>query len=130
MPWAPPGSKQVLATMHEFDGTPSFMDPRAILASVLKRYDDRGLTPVVATELEFYVVEDNWRETGKPMPPKPPMAPPPKGRISIFGGGSASPSSSAPPIFGENPIAASTAVIAAHFRHADVCIVSSQGNFE
>ena len=70
MPWAPPGSKQVLATMHEFDGTPSFMDPRAILASVLKRYDDRGLTPVVATELEFYVVEDNWRETGKPMPPK------------------------------------------------------------
>lgn len=70
MPWAPEGSKQVLATMHEFDGTPSFMDPRAILASVLKRYADRGLTPVVATELEFYVIEDDWRETGKPMPPK------------------------------------------------------------
>ncbi|CAN7648164.1 glutamine synthetase family protein [Rhizobium sp. LjRoot30] len=70
MPWAPAGSSQVLATMHELDGTPSFMDPRAILASVLKKYDDRGLTPVVATELEFYVVEDDWRETGKPTPPK------------------------------------------------------------
>ncbi|TWF56948.1 glutamine synthetase family protein [Neorhizobium alkalisoli] len=69
MPWAPEGSKQVLATMHEFDGTPSFMDPRAILAALLKRFDDRGLTPVVATELEFYVVEDDWRETGKPRPP-------------------------------------------------------------
>lgn len=69
MPWAPEGSMQVLATMHEFDGTPSFMDPRSILASVLKRYDARGLTPVVATELEFYVVEPDWRETGRPSPP-------------------------------------------------------------
>jgi glutamine synthetase len=70
MPWAPEGSVQVLATMHEFDGTPSFMDPRAILASVLKRYADRGLTPVVATELEFYVVAPDWRETGRPTPPE------------------------------------------------------------
>ena len=70
MPWAPAGSTQVLATMHELDGSPSFMDPRAILASVLKKYDERGLTPVVATELEFYVVEDDWRETGRPSPPK------------------------------------------------------------
>jgi len=70
MPWAPEGSRQVLATMHEFDGTPSFMDPRAILAAVLKKFEERGLTPVVATELEFYVVEDDWRETGRPTPPK------------------------------------------------------------
>ncbi|HEV7433505.1 MAG TPA: glutamine synthetase family protein [Pseudorhizobium sp.] len=70
MPWAPDGSRQVLATMHELDGTPSFMDPRAILASMLKRYEARGLTPVVATELEFYVVEEDWRDTGVPRPPK------------------------------------------------------------
>jgi glutamine synthetase len=69
MPWAPEGSMQVLATMHEFDGSHSFMDPRGILASVLERYAERGLTPVVATELEFYVVEENWRETGMPSPP-------------------------------------------------------------
>ncbi len=37
MPWAPAGSKQVLATMHELDGTPSFMDPRAILKRLLDR---------------------------------------------------------------------------------------------
>jgi len=69
MPWAPEGSKQVLSTMHEFDGSPSFMDPRAILAALLKRFEERGLTPVVATELEFYVVENDWRETGRPRPP-------------------------------------------------------------
>lgn len=70
MPWAPEGSSQVLSTMHELDGTPSFMDPRGILSSVLKRYEERGLTPVVATELEFYVIEDDWRETGRPRPPR------------------------------------------------------------
>ncbi|HVK91713.1 MAG TPA: glutamine synthetase, partial [Mycoplana sp.] len=70
LPWAPPGSKQVLATMHELDGTPSFMCPRAILANLLKRFDERGLTPVVATELEFYVVQDDWRVTGRPRPPE------------------------------------------------------------
>ncbi len=69
MPWAPAGSRQVLATMHELDGSPSFMDPRAILAQMLDRYADRGLTPVVATELEFYLIEDDWRETGIPRPP-------------------------------------------------------------
>ncbi|MGK6317516.1 glutamine synthetase family protein [Neorhizobium sp. DT-125] len=70
MPWAPEGSSQVLSTMHELTGEPSFMDPRGILAAMLKRYDERGLTPVVATELEFYVVQDDWRETGKPRPPE------------------------------------------------------------
>lgn len=70
LPWAPEGSKQVLATMFEFDGTPSFMCPRAILAALLKRFDERGLTPVVATELEFYVVQEDWRVTGKPRPPE------------------------------------------------------------
>ncbi|WP_430240783.1 glutamine synthetase family protein [Neorhizobium sp. DAR64861/K0K2] len=69
MPWGPPGSKQVLATMHEMDGQPSFMDPRAILAGVLERFSKLGLTPVVATELEFYVLEDDWRETGRPRAP-------------------------------------------------------------
>jgi glutamine synthetase len=69
MPWGPEGSTQVLATMHEFSGEPSFMDPRGILASLLKRFDEKGLTPVVATELEFYVVQDDWRETGRPTPP-------------------------------------------------------------
>lgn len=69
MPWAPAGSKQVLATMHELDGSPSFQDPRAILISVLERYKALGLTPVVATELEFYLLAGDWREHGIPAPP-------------------------------------------------------------
>ncbi|AXV14802.1 glutamine synthetase [Neorhizobium sp. SOG26] len=70
MPWASEGSMQVLSTMHELTGEPSFMDPRGILAALLHRFAERGLTPVVATELEFYVVQDDWRQTGKPRPPE------------------------------------------------------------
>lgn len=70
LPWAPKGSSQVLATMHEMNGEPIFLDPRAILARLLERYRRHGLTPVVATELEFYVVEGDWNETGRPRPPK------------------------------------------------------------
>ena len=69
MPWAPEGSSQVLATMHTLEGEPHFCDPRGMLARILDRYKARGLTPVVATELEFYVMEGASRETGIPMPP-------------------------------------------------------------
>lgn len=69
MPWAPVGSRQVLATMHRLDGRPSFMDPRAILAAVVERYRRLGLTPVVATELEFYLMAADWQEARVPLPP-------------------------------------------------------------
>ncbi|MDB5555869.1 MAG: Glutamate--putrescine ligase [Rhizobium sp.] len=69
MPWAPAGSSQVLATMHTLEGSPHFLDPRGMLASLLKRFEAKGLTPVVATELEFYVMEGSSRETGIPVPP-------------------------------------------------------------
>ncbi|MBX9454557.1 MAG: glutamine synthetase family protein [Rhizobium sp.] len=69
MPWAHEGSSQVLATMHTLADEVHFCDPRGMLANVLKRYDALGLTPVVATELEFYVMDGRSRQTGIPMPP-------------------------------------------------------------
>ena len=69
MPWAPDGSSQMLATMHTLSDDVHFCDPRGMLARVLKRYEALGLTPVVATELEFYVLDGKSRETGIPMPP-------------------------------------------------------------
>jgi len=69
MPWAPAGSSQVLATMHTLEGSPHFCDPRGMLAALLKRFEAKGLTPVVATELEFYIMDGSSRETGIPVPP-------------------------------------------------------------
>ena len=56
MPWLASPTGQVLASLGELDGGPAWVDPRNVLAGVLQRFADSGLTPVVATELEFYLV--------------------------------------------------------------------------
>ncbi len=56
----------MLATMHELDGSPSFQDPRAILPQSSIATQALGLTPVVATELEFYLLAGDWRERDLP----------------------------------------------------------------
>ncbi len=70
MPWAPEGSVQVLSTMHELDGRPSFYGPPRDSFQHAEALRGSGLTPVVATELEFYVVENDFREAGRPRPPR------------------------------------------------------------
>ncbi len=44
-------------TLNLEDGTPLTTDPRHALENVVKRLDAKGLTAVVATELEFYLTE-------------------------------------------------------------------------
>lgn len=55
--------------MRQEDGRPFMGDPRRALAAVVERFEERGLTPVVATELEFYVVDPS-----APVP-QPPCSP-------------------------------------------------------
>ena len=56
VPWQPDVA-QVQLTMHEHDGSPFFGDPRHLLANVLARFTRLSLTPVVAIEYEFYLVD-------------------------------------------------------------------------
>ncbi|SMX37674.1 glutamine synthetase family protein [Octadecabacter ascidiaceicola] len=62
MPWLESPSAFLPMWMHREDGTPFDGDPRHALAAVLKRYADRGLTPICGTELEFYVVDDSGKD--------------------------------------------------------------------
>lgn len=39
------------------DGTPFLADPRQALAAILRQYSALGLRPVVATEMEFYLID-------------------------------------------------------------------------
>jgi glutamine synthetase len=55
--WLKRPTAQVLGTMFELDGTPARADPRHALARVVARCEDAGFTPVVAVELEFYLLE-------------------------------------------------------------------------
>jgi glutamine synthetase len=70
VPWKAEPSAQVLLTLFELDGTPSAYDPRQVLSRVVSRLAADGLHPVVAVELEFYVFDASWRETGRPIPPQ------------------------------------------------------------
>ena len=67
MPWMESPSAQVLMTMRDRDGGPCVADPRGSLERVLARYAEMGLTPVVATEQEFYLYRPG--EDGAPTPP-------------------------------------------------------------
>jgi glutamine synthetase len=65
-PWRKGGALAMLSMQAE-DGTPFFADPRGVLAGIVGRFAALGLTPVVATELEFYLHETNVQ--GAPVPP-------------------------------------------------------------
>ncbi|WP_432695057.1 glutamine synthetase family protein [Marinobacterium sp. YM272] len=64
---------QLLMTMYEDEETPFYADPRTVLKRVLRRFEELGLTPVTAFELEFYLI-DQENINGKPQPPKSPIS--------------------------------------------------------
>lgn len=54
-PWLGAGTGFLPLWMSLEDGTPHPADPRQALAAIVARYTAKGLRPVVATELEFYL---------------------------------------------------------------------------
>ncbi|KTF37140.1 glutamine synthetase family protein [Xanthomonas translucens] len=69
VPWAPVPSAQLLLTMRDDAGDPLEFAPREVLARVLARLRARGLTPVIAVELEFYLFDPRADADGRPQPP-------------------------------------------------------------
>jgi len=63
VPWLETPTAQVML-QSDFFG-----DPRQVLAQVLNLYKKAGLTPVVAAELEFYLLDTKRDERGAPQPP-------------------------------------------------------------
>jgi glutamine synthetase len=72
-PWQPRPSAQVFMSMFETDGQPFFADPRQVLTRVLEHFSELGLTPVVALELEFYLLDKQRDASGGPQPPLSPL---------------------------------------------------------
>lgn len=62
IPWATLPAAQVLLELSDPDGTPYWLDPRNVLRAAAQPLADLGLHPVIATELEFYLVEHNGTE--------------------------------------------------------------------
>lgn len=74
VPWLSPPVGQVLTSYFEEDGTPTPDDARHVLANVVKRFDDIGLNPIVACELEFYLIDRQRDANGAPQPPLMPKS--------------------------------------------------------
>ena len=55
--WLKSDTAQVLATFTELDGSPALFDARNILYKALLPLQAKGLSPAVATELEFYLIK-------------------------------------------------------------------------
>ncbi len=72
VPWLGPEFAQAQVGMVDPDGSPFFGDPRARLAAVLDGFAAAGLTPVVALEYEFYLVDRERAPNGGPQPPRAP----------------------------------------------------------
>lgn len=70
MPWLETPSALLPMWMFHEDGRPFEGDPRHALRAVVERYTALGLTPVVATELEFYLVDDSGKELKQAVSPR------------------------------------------------------------
>ncbi len=57
VPWYEEPVAQVICDTTFNDGTPVDFAPRSVLKRVLGLYADRGLKPIVAPELEYYLIE-------------------------------------------------------------------------
>jgi len=70
MPWLSSPSALLPIWMYRDDGRPFEGDPRHALAAVLNRYKARGLRPVAAVELEFFLIDDSGKSLQVPVSPR------------------------------------------------------------
>ena len=70
VPWYDEPTAQVICDAYYVDGKPVEISARQLLRRLLALYDKRGLAPVVAPELEFFLVDVN---TDPDYPLEPPV---------------------------------------------------------
>jgi len=73
VPWSPDPLAQVLMTMVDRKGAPLWFEPRNVLAKVVERFTAMKLRPVVALELEFFLIDRERGPGGEPLPPISPL---------------------------------------------------------
>jgi len=83
--WRTGAGAQLLMTMKDDDGSPFYADPRIVLAGILDRFHPLGLTPVVAVELEFYLLDTERDERGRPQPPRSPITGQRESSTQVYG---------------------------------------------
>ncbi|TBW35982.1 glutamine synthetase [Siculibacillus lacustris] len=70
VPWASDPTAQVIHDAYHTDGRPVDIAPRQLLRRIIGLYEHKGWKPIVAPEMEFYLVE---RNQDPDYPLKPPI---------------------------------------------------------
>ena len=58
-PWTADATLQIIHDATDADGKPIGLSPRNVLKRVVRHYEEQGWSPVVAPEMEFYLVARN-----------------------------------------------------------------------
>ena len=66
-PWLKRPTGQVLMSMNNIDGSPCSYGPRYMLQGLMDRFDSLGLTPVMASEMEFHLLYPEEDGVGRPI---------------------------------------------------------------
>ena len=70
VPWATDPAASVFLDCYRSDGSPVETSPRGVLRSVLGKYESRGWVPVVAPEVEFYLLSAHSDPNAEAEPPE------------------------------------------------------------
>src|SRR4029453_2658492 len=84
-PWLGSTFAQVLLSVYELDGSPCVYDPRHVLRRVIDRFKEFDLTPVIACELEFFLVDRERGPNGELRIPASPVTGNRSWDIQVYG---------------------------------------------
>ncbi len=70
VPWAAEPAAAVFMDCYERDGSPVATSPRGVLRKVLAKYEARGWVPIVAPEVEFYLLSPHSDPNEEAEPPE------------------------------------------------------------
>lgn len=66
-PWLKRPTGQVILSLNEVNGELCSYDPRNILKKLISRFSELNLTPVLASEMEFHLFNENDDHLGRPI---------------------------------------------------------------
>jgi len=85
MSWTSPPRAQVLVSMFELDGTAMAADPRHAMLRAIAALKQRGLSPVGAFELEFFLLATDRGPDGQIRPAPAPLDRRPASGTQVYG---------------------------------------------
>jgi glutamine synthetase len=74
LPWTSPERGEVRVMLYELDGSPMAADPRQALVRWIERFAAQNLFPVLAYELEFYLLDAEKNGSGEPQAARLPLS--------------------------------------------------------